>query len=50
MLVVDSSAILAALVARPPMSELLDRLTADSDLHAPHLIDIEYTLVDPLDY
>lgn len=41
MLVVDSSAILSALIARPPMSELVDRLTGESDLHAPHLIDIE---------
>ncbi|HEU4866493.1 MAG TPA: type II toxin-antitoxin system VapC family toxin [Actinomycetota bacterium] len=41
MLVVDSSAVLSALIARPPMSELVDRLAGDSDLHAPHLIDIE---------
>jgi predicted nucleic acid-binding protein len=41
MLVVDSSAVLAALVARPPMAQLLDRLNEDPDLHAPHLIDVE---------
>ena len=41
MLVVDTSAVLAALVSRPPEPTLLQRLADDGDLHAPHLIDIE---------
>lgn len=41
MLVVDSSAVLAALVARPPVAGLADRLSEDHELHAPHLIDVE---------
>jgi predicted nucleic acid-binding protein len=38
-LVVDSSAVLEALAARDPAPELVERLAADGDLHAPHLID-----------
>lgn len=41
MLVVDTSAVLAALVARPSPPGLVERLSDDGDLHAPHLIDIE---------
>jgi predicted nucleic acid-binding protein len=41
MLVVDSSAVLDALVSRDPSPDLIDRLATDGDLHAPHLIDIE---------
>ncbi len=41
MLVVDSSAVVAALIGRPPPSGLTERLGEDGDLHAPHLIDIE---------
>lgn len=41
MLVVDTSAVLAALASRPPEPTLLQRLADDGDLHAPHLIDIE---------
>lgn len=41
MLVVDTSAVLAALVERAPAAGLLERLAEDGDLHAPHLIDIE---------
>jgi len=41
MLVVDTSAVLAALVERAPAAGLLERLGEDGDLHAPHLIDIE---------
>lgn len=41
MLVVDTSAVLAALVARQPAPGLVERLARDSDLHAPHLIDTE---------
>lgn len=41
MLVVDTSAIIGALAAAFPDPSLLDRLSRDSDLHAPHLIDVE---------
>jgi predicted nucleic acid-binding protein len=41
MLVVDTSAVLAALAERTPDGELVQRLADDGDLHAPHLIDIE---------
>ncbi|HWI22938.1 MAG TPA: type II toxin-antitoxin system VapC family toxin [Baekduia sp.] len=41
MLVVDTSAVLNALAAREPARRLLERLTADGDLHGPHLIDTE---------
>jgi predicted nucleic acid-binding protein len=40
-LVVDTSAIVAALVERPQPASLVERLGADGDLHAPHLIDVE---------
>jgi predicted nucleic acid-binding protein len=40
-LVVDTSAVVAVLVARPPNQALVDRLRADGDLHAPHLLDVE---------
>jgi predicted nucleic acid-binding protein len=40
-LVVDTSALLEALVAREPARGLVERLAGDGDLHAPHLIDIE---------
>jgi predicted nucleic acid-binding protein len=40
-LVVDTSAVLAALVAEEPNAALVERLGADGDLHAPHLIDVE---------
>lgn len=41
MIVVDTSAVLAALVARPVEPALLARLAGDADLHAPHLLDVE---------
>lgn len=41
MLVVDTSAVVAALVARHPAAGLVDRLARDGDLHGPHLIDTE---------
>jgi predicted nucleic acid-binding protein len=41
MLVVDTSAVLEALSARDPAPGLIERLAADGDLHAPHLIDTE---------
>jgi predicted nucleic acid-binding protein len=40
-LVVDSSAVLAALAARDPAPGLVERLAEDGDLHTPHLIDTE---------
>jgi predicted nucleic acid-binding protein len=40
-LVVDTSAVVAALVGRPPNQVLVDRLRTDGDLHAPHLLDVE---------
>jgi predicted nucleic acid-binding protein len=40
-LVIDTSALLQALVARDPAPGLVERLATDGDLHAPHLIDIE---------
>jgi predicted nucleic acid-binding protein len=41
MLVVDTSAVVAVLVGRPPDRRLTDRLGADGDLHVPHLLDVE---------
>ncbi len=41
MLVIDTSAVLAALAERTPDVALVQRLADDGDLHAPHLIDIE---------
>jgi predicted nucleic acid-binding protein len=41
MLVVDTSAVLEALAARDPAPGLIERLSEDGDLHAPHLIDTE---------
>jgi predicted nucleic acid-binding protein len=39
-IVVDTSALIDAVLARPPKPGLLARLS-DDDLHAPHLIDVE---------
>jgi predicted nucleic acid-binding protein len=41
-LVLDTSALIAALCGRPPSDALLERLRGDSDLAAPHLLDIEF--------
>ncbi len=41
MIVLDTSAAIAALAARPPVEDLLARLQDEGDLHAPHLIDVE---------
>lgn len=41
MIVVDTSALIDAVLARPTKPALLERLSGDSDLHAPHLIDVE---------
>jgi predicted nucleic acid-binding protein len=40
-LVVDTSAVLGALVGRPPDRRLVDRLSGGGDLCAPHLLDVE---------
>jgi predicted nucleic acid-binding protein len=40
-LVVDTSAVLESLAADDPPLRLTERLAADGDLHAPHLIDTE---------
>ena len=42
MIVVDTSAILGVLVGRPEASSLGDRIRSDGDLHAPHLLDVEF--------
>jgi predicted nucleic acid-binding protein len=39
--VVDTSAVLEAIVAVDPAPGLIERLAGDGDLHTPHLIDIE---------
>lgn len=41
MIVVDTSAVVAVLTARPAPRPLIHRLAADGDLHAPHLLDVE---------
>ncbi len=41
MIVVDTSALIDAVLARPTKPALVERLSDDSDLHAPHLIDVE---------
>jgi predicted nucleic acid-binding protein len=40
-LVVDTSAVLDALVGAEPPPGLIERLATDGDLHAPHVIDVE---------
>jgi predicted nucleic acid-binding protein len=41
-LVVDTSAVIGALTGRPPSLEVMERLAGDSDLSAPHLLDVEF--------
>jgi predicted nucleic acid-binding protein len=41
-LVVETSAVVAALAGRPPHGEVVDRLAGDGDLAAPHLLDVEF--------
>jgi predicted nucleic acid-binding protein len=41
-LVVDTSAVIAALAGRPPNDEVVDRIGGDGDLAAPHLLDVEF--------
>jgi predicted nucleic acid-binding protein len=40
-IVVDTSAVIGVLAARPLLPGLAERLGSDGDLHAPHLIDVE---------
>lgn len=42
MIVVDTSAVLTVLVGRPRALRLVDRIRSDGDLHAPHLLDVEF--------
>jgi predicted nucleic acid-binding protein len=41
-LVVDTSAVIAALAGRLPNDQVVDRLGSDGDLAAPHLLDVEF--------
>jgi predicted nucleic acid-binding protein len=41
-IVVDTSAIIGVLAGQPRIPQLVDRLISDSDLHAPHLLDVEF--------
>lgn len=41
MIVIDSSAVLAALASESPDPALIERIEGDPDLHAPHLVDVE---------
>ena len=42
MIVVDTSAVLSILLGRPEVLGLADRVLSDGDLHAPHLLDVEF--------
>jgi predicted nucleic acid-binding protein len=42
LIVVDTSAVLSILLGRPQVPGLADRVRSDSDLHAPHLLDVEF--------
>jgi predicted nucleic acid-binding protein len=42
LIVVDTSAVLSILLGRPEVSGLEDRVRIDGDLHAPHLLDVEF--------
>ena len=42
MLVLDTSAVIAALCGRPPSDALVERLRGDGDLAAPDLLDVEF--------
>jgi predicted nucleic acid-binding protein len=41
-IVVDTSAVLSLLLARPEVTGLAERVQSDGDLHAPHLLDVEF--------
>ena len=42
MIVVDTSAVIGVLAGQPEVPGLADRIRMDADLHAPHLIDVEF--------
>ncbi len=42
MIVVDTSAVIGVLAGQPRVARLIERLINDGDLHAPHLIDVEF--------
>jgi predicted nucleic acid-binding protein len=42
LIVVDTSAVLSVLLGRPEVPGLAERLRGDGDLHAPHLLDVEF--------
>ena len=42
MIVVDTSAVLSLLLGRPAVPGLADRVLSGGDLHAPHLLDVEF--------
>ena len=42
MIVVDTSAIIGVLAGQPRVPGLVDRVIGDGDLHAPHLVDVEF--------
>jgi predicted nucleic acid-binding protein len=41
-IVVDTSAVIGVLAGRPEAPGLADRVRGDGDLHAPHLLDVEF--------
>jgi len=41
-IVVDTSAVIGVLAGQPQVARLVDRVINDGDLHAPHLIDVEF--------
>jgi predicted nucleic acid-binding protein len=41
-IVVDTSAVLSVLVGQPKALGLVDRIRMDGDLHAPHLLDVDF--------
>jgi len=42
LIVVDTSAVIGVLAGQPRVARLVDRVINDGDLHAPHLIDVEF--------
>lgn len=42
MIVVDTSAVLSLLMGRPDVPDLVEQVLGDGDLHAPHLLDVEF--------
>jgi predicted nucleic acid-binding protein len=41
-IVVDTSAVIGVLAGQPGIPSLIDRVRSDGDLHAPHLLDVEF--------